>query len=222
MSARRRLCLVLLAAAPLLSACYVFRFGNPDSTQVRELPPEVPPAAWLDGPPQVAVVLEGVFRAAGDGPMLPDENASHTWARRLRKAKVFSEVGGPDVAAAPEAPARVRVEIRYVEDLHDAGNLARAAIAPGLTGYRLDLEGTTTLRLEWPGGETSRVYEARTALTRLYYRSQRRDVSRRILYQEVEETNFLAVVHQLRAEPLLFGPPAQPGEVTAEIPASEP
>ena len=200
----------MLLAAPLVSACYVFRFGNPDATEVRELPPEVPRSAWLDGPPRVAAVFEGVRRSVNDGPLVPDENASHSYARRLRKAKLFSEVGGPDVAGAPEDAARVRVEIRYVEDLQDASNLARAVIAPGLTGYRLDLDGVTTLYLELPDGETSRVYEARTALTRVYYRSQRRDVSRQILYREVEETNFLAIVHQLRAESLLFAPATEP------------
>jgi hypothetical protein len=211
--------LALLVAAPLASACYVIHFGNPDSTLVQALPPDVPRALWQDGPPRVAVVLAGVYRAAGDGSLVPDENASDTWARRLRKAKVFREVAGPDVAATPEAPAHVRVEIRYREDLHDASNLARAAIAPGLTGYRIDLEATTTLTLELPDAEEPRVYQARTALTRLYYRSQRRDVSRRLLYRQVEETNFLAIVHQLRAEPLLFDTPAAPAD---EALATEP
>ncbi len=207
MRGRRSAALGVIAAAALSTACYVFHFGNPDRTLYRELPRDVPPEQWLTGRPRVAVVFEGVFRSFGGGPPVRDENASMTYARLLRKAGVFAAVGGPDVARAPEAHGRVRIEMRYEEDLHDTGNLAKAAIAPGLIPYRLDLRGTTELYLELPGSEP-KTYAATTALTRLYYRSQRRDQSIRLLYREVEDRNFLVVVHKLRAERLLFDPPA--------------
>ncbi len=199
--------LALIVAAVLLApGCFVVRFGDADRTVYVQVPEDIPRERWVRGEPSIAVAFEGVLESVGEGEPYPDDNDAFYYSRLLRKARIFEAVRGPDVAAGEPAAAlaRAHLELRYEEDSHDSGNFAKAAIAPGLTGYRLDLTGTMRFLLTLPGSEQATAYEATTVLTRLYYSSGRRRSGRLLLYREVDKTNFLNIIHQLRAEPRLY------------------
>ena len=199
----------LLLAAP---GCYSFG-GPPDKTFFRRLPEDTPPDQWLRRDLAVHARFEGVFVGHGEQEATRDDPASNSYSRLLRKAGVFLSVDGPDVAAAPPQSAstagaggRVRMQVRYRADSHTSSNLAKAAIAPGLTGYRFGLESTMELRV-WLDGEDEPIrYEATTALVRLYHHAGSHDAAHRMLYDEVDRRNFLAIVHAMRADPRLHRP----------------
>jgi len=199
--------LTLVVVSVLLApGCYTVRFGNPDRTVYVQVPEDIPREQWVRGEPNIAVAFDGVLESVGEGEPYPDDNDSFYYSRLLRKARIFEAVGGPDVAAGEPAAAaaRAHLELHYEENTHTSQNFAKAAIAPGLTGYRLDLAGTMRFLLTLPGSEQAAVYEATTILTRLYYSSGRKRSGRLLLYREVDKINFLNIIHQLRADPRLY------------------
>lgn len=209
-TARRAALLVLLA----WTGCTTWPFGAwPDRTLFLRLPPDTPREQWVQRDPALNAHFDGVFVTRDEQEPTRDDPASHGYARLLRKAGIFLSLDGPDLAAAPakgsppDAPsARVRVEVRYAEDDHTSSNLARAALAPGVSGYRFGLSSTMWLRV-WIPGEEPIVWQATTALERRYHHASGRDAARRLLYDEVDRRNLTAIVHALRAEPRLHRPP---------------
>jgi len=202
-----------LIAALALPGCYWFRFGgNPDRTVYEQVPEDVPAERWIQGTPRLAVEFEGAFRIDGKGRSARDPHASDYYLRLLRKTGLFGDVrlAEPDVAARPDPGgvrgARVRLLLDYREDSHSAGDLVKAALTPGLTAYKMSLDGTQRLELSVPWSEQVVSYEARSVLTRLYYQSGRATASRQILHDEADRLNFLAIVHRMRSDPLLFQP----------------
>jgi hypothetical protein len=207
--------LALVVAALLLApGCYTVRFGNHDRTEYVQLPKDIPREQWARGKPIVTVAFEGVLESVGEGEPYPDDNDSFYYSRLLRKAEVFEAVRGPDVAAgdSPVPLARARLELHYEEDDHTSGNFAKAALAPGLAHYRFDLAGTMRFVLTLPDSEQEVTYEATTILSRLYFSSGRRRSGRLMLYREVDKTNFLNIIHQLRTDPRLYRTAHEPPE----------
>jgi hypothetical protein len=196
-------CLLLLAPA-----CYTFRFGGaPDKTVYHRVPEDVPEEDWIRDAPSVPVSFEGVFVSTGKDEPIRDPAASMSYSRLLRKARVFAAVRGPDVAAPPEpiaAGGRARLEVVYLEDAKHAENLIKAALVPAATGYRVDLTSTMRLSVVLPGGGDPIVYEATSVLTRVYYHASNHDAAKRLLIDDADHTNFLAIIHQLRADPRLY------------------
>lgn len=195
-----------MAAVLLAPACYTVRFGDQDRTVYVQVPEDIPREQWVRGEPAIAVAFEGVVESLGEGEPHPDDNDSLYYARLLRKAQLFQEVFGPDAAAGGSAAplARARLELHYEEESNDGANFAKAAIAPGMVAYRFDLAATMRFVLEFPATEEALVYEAKTVLSRRYYNSGRRQRSRVQLYREADKTNFLNIVHQMRADPRLY------------------
>jgi hypothetical protein len=211
--------LSLAAAGLLASGCYMIRSPNDDRTDWVELPNDPRPELWAEGPPRLAVVLEGAYKARGDAAPLPDPQATEFYRRSLREARVFSEVLRPTDEGTERLP-RLRLERRYWEDDHMAANMAKAATTAGLLSYRFTL--TATLRLELETGEGPVRYEARSQLTRIYHHAGNRDRSRRILYFEADRANTEAVMHQLRADTKLFGAGAFAADTPAVSPPAQP
>jgi hypothetical protein len=200
---------LLLACLTATTGCYTFRFGSHDTTVVVVAPEEVPAERRVRGVPKVPAVFSGTWTAITEAEPVYDENATYHYAGLLRKAHVFDGVHAIDVSTHPvNEYATVRMERWYRENDHTGGNLAKAALVPGLTSYDCDLAGTMRLIVTFPaepGHEPETVtYEATTAARRQYYTADRRDGARRVLYEDVDETNFLNLLHQLRAEPRLF------------------
>jgi hypothetical protein len=203
-----------LAAGLLLCApgCYVFHFGRPpDETVVHQEPEDVPRERWVRREPAVDAVFEGLWLSRGEDEPTRDESASFRFSRLLRKSGVFATLRGPDVAApAPSrAPAleqgRVRILVEYEEDAHTSTNLAKAALAPGLSSYRFRLRSTLQVQLTLPGREPL-TWQATSDLTRLYKHADYRDSAVRAVYDDVDRSNFLAVIHQMRADERLYVP----------------
>jgi hypothetical protein len=196
---------VCLLLAP---ACYTSHFGGArDKTVYHRVPEDVPEEKWIRAEPSVPVRFEGVFVSTGRDEPTRDEAASMSYSRLLRKARVFAAVRGPDVAAPPEPLAevgRVRLDVVYLEDSNSAENLVKAALVPGATGYRIDLTSTMRLQLVPPGGGDAISYQAISVLTRVYHHASHHDAAKRMLIDDADHTNFLAIIHQLRADPRLY------------------
>jgi hypothetical protein len=193
----------------LASACLPFGFGGgaADKTIYHRVPEDVPEEQWIRDDPSVPVRFEGVFVWTGEDEPTRDEAASMSYSRLLRKARVFAAVRGPDVAAPPEplaAGGRARLEIVYLEDAKHAENLVKAALVPAGTGYRIDLTSTMRLSVVLPEGGDPIVYQATSVLTRVYYHANHHDAAKRVLVDDADHTNFLAIIHQLRADPRLY------------------
>jgi len=192
----------------LAPACYTWHFGGaPDKTVYHRVPEDVPEEKWVRAEPSLPVAFEGVFVSTGEDEPTRDEAASMSFSRLLRKARVFAAVRGPDVAAAPAPTAaggRARIDVVYLEDVNGAENLVKAALVPAATGYRIDLTSTMRLRLALPDGGDPVVYEATSVLTRVYHHGSHHDAAKRLLLDDADHTNFLAIIHQLRADPRLY------------------
>lgn len=210
----RLLLAALVAPCLLLGAPGCFSFSrSQDKTFFLRLPDDTPPDQWLRRDLAVHARFEGVFVAHGEQEATRDDPASNSYSRLLRKAGVFVSVDGPDVGAPPVQSAsaqgiggRVRLEVRYRADAHTSSNLAKAAIAPGLSAYRFGLESTMWLRVRLEGEAEPISYEATTALVRRYHGAGSHDAARRMLYDEVDRRNFMAIVHAMRADPRLHLP----------------
>ena len=192
----------------LTPACYTWHFGGaPDKTVYHRVPEDVPEEDWIRDEPSVSIRFEGVFVSTGKDEPTRDQAASMSYSRLLRKARVFAAVRGPDVAAPPEPSAaggRVRLDVLYLEDAKHAENLVKAALVPAATGYRIDLTSTMRLSVALPGGGDPIVYEATSVLTRIYHHASNHDAAKRMLIDDADHTNFLAINHQLRADPRLY------------------
>jgi hypothetical protein len=200
----------LVAVGLLASGCYTFRSSGTDSTVWDELPNDPRPELWAQGVPKLAVVFEGTYSGPSGGEPLLDERSTEFYQRTLRESKIFSQV--MDGASPPsEGLPRVRMRRLFEELDHTGANFTKAATVPGLLGYRFGLVATLTLEIRPPEGDPV-VYEAKSALTRIYHHSGRRDAARMLLYREADHANTQAILHQLRADPDLFEPLGPPGE----------
>jgi len=193
----------------LVTGCYTFRWGQHDTTTIAVAPEEVPKEQRVRGVPKIAASFSGTYTSIGAREPSYDENASFFYAGLLRKAHIFDGVHAVDVSTRPKGShVKVRMERHYTEDDHAAGNLAKAAFAPGLSSYHYDLAGSMRLVLTFPTDDAStpeiRSYEATTAARRHYHVAAGRDLARHTLFEEVDQTNFMNLLHQLRAEPRLF------------------
>ncbi len=199
----------LLTASLLVTGCYTFRWGKHDTTTIVVAPEKVPKEQRVRGVPKIAAVFSGTYTSIGPQEPIYDENASFFYAGLLRKARIFDGVHAVDISTRPQGShVKVRMERHYTEDDHAAGNLAKAAFAPGLSSYHYDLAGSMRLVLTFPTDDGStpeiRSYEATTAARRHYHVAAGRDLARHTLFEEVDQTNFMNLLHQLRAEPRLF------------------
>ena len=201
--------ITVFAASLLMTGCSTVRWGLHDTTTIAVAPEEVPKEQRVRGVPKIAASFSGTYTSIGVQDPTYDENASFFYAGLLRKAHIFDGFHAVDVSTRPKGShVKVRMERHYTEDDHAAGNLAKAAFAPGLSSYHYDLAGSMRLVLIFPteDGATPEIktYEATTAARRHYHVANGRNLARHTLFEQVDKTNFMNLLHQLRAEPRLF------------------
>lgn len=178
-------------------------WGSSDHT-ITHAAPEAPDSAlWQPGAPVLDVVFDRAEISLDRRATVRDAQAEEGFRRRFLRAGVFASVRRH---AAPDARARVRFERHYVEEEPQAANLLKAALIPGLSGYRFGVASTWRLHLERED-EPTKSYEVHTSLTRVYFGAGVRDGVRTWLYRRVDELNFQGLVHRMRIDPELFASP---------------